>query len=148
MQFTQKLIEDILARKKTQTRRLVKPGDAWEQTGHRFDAVIRNGRTLWRVGQTYAVCPGRGKPQVARFRLLRIRREDVRDISQGDAIAEGFENELGFWETWCGFYDPKGWEILAKPFLGHWSVFKHRPDELYRAWALTFELVEQEKRTG
>jgi len=40
-----------------------------------------------------------------KIEIIRIRREDVRNISHEDAIAEGFSNRHGFLETWCGFYD-------------------------------------------
>ena len=142
MQFKPELIEKILAGGKTQMRWSVKPGDTAD-----FDddtnsyVVFHNGRLKYQADKTYAVCPGRGKRQVARIRILKIRREDVRLISLGDAKAEGFCNEPEFFQTWCGFYDPKGWDIIEKPFLGHWLAFMGRPAHLYDAWALDFELV-------
>lgn len=65
MQFKPDLAKLIIEGKKTQTRRIVKPGQEWEKyyaTGAPVrDAVITNGREVYRVGNTYAVCPGRGK---------------------------------------------------------------------------------------
>jgi len=46
-------------------------------------------RTKWRVGNTYAVQPGRGKCGVARIRVTGIRRERLQSISKNDALAEG-----------------------------------------------------------
>lgn len=58
--------------------------------------VHHNNRTHWRVGNTYAVQPGRGKKSVGRIRLTTIRLERFCDISQADAIAEGFTDPAGF----------------------------------------------------
>jgi hypothetical protein len=135
MQFKPELIEKILVGEKTQTRRPVKSKDErwfddWDNTIY----VYRNNRIHWATGRTYAICPGRGKPQVARFRLLFIRREDVRHISNLDSIAEGFRDYMGFLKTWTGFYDPS--HITGFP-----SLLEDRPAYLYDAWVLEFELV-------
>ena len=74
--------------------------------------------------------------------------EDVRYISPEDSVAEGFENELGFWKVWCGFYDPvalkriksadRSWELQT-------SVKEYlltRPNDLYQAFAYTFNVKE------
>lgn len=77
-----------------------------------------------------------------RIRVLNIRREDVRNISPDDAMAEGFETRTDFWNVWCGFYDPG-----ALPDLNHHifamerAFLNKRPDALYQAWAYTFEVV-------
>lgn len=160
MQFKPELVDMILAGRKTQTRRPVKEGD-YALIAARFKTRVNNTgdlefvepekivgvkrmrRRLWNLNHTYAICPGRGKPQVARFRLLAIRQEDVRNISVMDSVAEGFVNEIDFWKTWCGFYDPPA---LA---MKHFGVQKlqTRPDELYDAWALTFELADKQSAT-
>lgn len=51
-----------------------------------------------------------------------IHAEDVRKISQEDAVKEGFENPLGFLETWVNFYD-------------RLAAFSLSPqDDLYHQW--------------
>ena len=142
MQFQPELAALILEGRKTQTRRPVKLGDL-SSTGADADTILwltRCGRLKWRVGETYAVQPGRNKPSVARITLLRIRREDVRDISLSDALAEGFSNRRDFWRTWCEFYDPPmaRFEMDALDIEHFWC----RPDALYKSWALDFELVK------
>jgi hypothetical protein len=79
-----------------------------------------------------------------RIRVLSIRREDVRKISHNDAVAEGFSiGRMGFWKTWCGFYDPYILDLLnAEVYDNHArTLLNKRPDELYQAWAYTFEVV-------
>lgn len=79
-----------------------------------------------------------------RIRVLDIRCEDVRKISLEDVEAEGFYKRDEFWEFWCSFYDKPGLAIIAahKP---HNVVVRtgllERPDELYQAWAYTFEVL-------
>lgn len=80
-----------------------------------------------------------------RIRITDIRREDVRRISLEDAMAEGFDLRNEFWEVWCGFYDKPGLAIIAahKPnnVFVQIGLLQERPDELYQAWAYTFEVL-------
>ena len=125
MLFKSKMIEQIIAGKKTMTRRIVKEGEeliAWSETQ---DAVINSkGRLRFRVGQKRAVVSGRGKPQVwysTKFpglyetdyekmkgftiqenwqplfiELVSIRKEKLKDITSTDALREGFTNQHQF----------------------------------------------------
>lgn len=151
-QFKPELIQKILAGEKTQTRRLRKSGDEYTRTmtqgkhpERRVYQVYRNNRLLWQCGKTYAVCPGRGKPQVARFKLQIMRWEDVRQISGANSRAEGFRNRLEFWLTWCGFHDPKAIDAINHALYHGLQPIKAlnlRSEKLYQAWALTFKLEE------
>ena len=63
-----KQIQEIIAGTKTQTRRIVKPGESlWTDyltpRGGYAPAVVAQ-RLKWQVGRDYAVSPGRGKPGV------------------------------------------------------------------------------------
>lgn len=68
MYFKPEMITAIVEGRKTQTRRVCKPGE--EISGERFDLhgihilSVSNGRIKWELDRTYAVCPGRGKPGV------------------------------------------------------------------------------------
>jgi hypothetical protein len=108
----------------------------------------------WKVGNTYAVQPGRGKRAVAHMRITDIRREDVRDISDEDVQAEGFYSKFEFLQTWCQMHDKAAWKAYQTDNFadgdesGHQSHYggwlkwlKSRPVEHYDAWVLTFELV-------
>lgn len=92
MIFKPELVEKILAGRKWQTRRPVKPNQ-----GCRYCP-----------GRTYAVQPGRGKKGVARIKVHSIRREKWADISTYDAAAEGFADHApprdGFWQYIFALY--------------------------------------------
>lgn len=89
---------------KTQTRRLKKEGDSVVCNKGEIVAVYRSGRLLWRRGRTYAIQDGRGKPQIGRFTLLRIREEDLQGISSDDACAEIGRSSRSF----CWYGEQKG----------------------------------------
>lgn len=162
-QFKKELAGKILKGLKTQTRRPDKEGDygdAWVTT------IYRNGRKLWKIGQVYAIQPGRGKPGVGFLKIKNIRNEDVRYISQTDAVAEGFTDRIGFLQVWCSFYDSavtiedlgkRGWDVAIDTGGGVVHRWYHldedgvinalllRPNDLYRAHIIDFELVKSDK---
>lgn len=172
--FKPELIDKIVTGDKTQTRRPVKDGDVLVRVesphgGYKTIGMFHNERARMLIGRDYAVVPGRSKPGVCwqpalqtwretgannrcdaeskmlRIRVLDIRREDVRNISLEDAMAEGFDTRSEFWEVWCSFYDVQGLKIIAahKPhnMIVQAGLLQERPDELYQAWAYTFEVV-------
>lgn len=117
MMFKRELVELILAGKKTQTRRALSenPRSPWAKGGCSL-----------RPGRPYAVTDGRGKPAVCHVELTADPRvERAGDITEADAIAEGFENRQGFIDYWTRLY-------------GEWV-----PDTL--VWVLCFRLVSAEK---
>lgn len=112
----------VLSGNKWQTRRVISPHDeAVRGRYNRIEAVRHNGRLKWAVGRTYAVQPGRGKPQVARVRVTQIRSEHITRISTADAIAEGFSSRQAFLRAWT--------EIHGEDGLS------------YRVWIVKFELI-------
>lgn len=132
--------QQVLDGTKTQTRRLMKEGD-WplhQAPGYAelpIEAVYDNRRRLrWKVGQTYAVQPGRGKKAIGRIRLTRIRRQRVQDISEEDAKAEGCPSRL---ET--------GFDTARYRFHVLWDSIYTKTGERWAdntgVWALTFEVV-------
>lgn len=56
-----KQVDEILSGTKTQTRRVVKPGEGMYKEALALTAA---GNVKWAVGRTYAVVPRRGKPAV------------------------------------------------------------------------------------
>lgn len=164
--------EKVLSGEKTQTRRIVKecqylytgarngsglvlpPRVSWEREeavngrSPYYDGEVRDfeGLAIYQVGKTYAVQPGRGKAAVARIRITDIRREDVRNISLTDVIAEGFPSHEAFWLTWCGMHDPE--IVRASTHTLHQSQHFSGPlfartAARYDAWVLSFELAKE-----
>lgn len=104
-------LPQVLDGTKTQTRRPRKESDKIVMIGIcespntvYASRVIRGGRLLWEVGRTYAVQPGRSKHSVGRIKITRIRSTLLQMINKEDAIAEGFEDTYGFYETWMKLY--------------------------------------------
>ena len=131
MLFKPYLIEAILQGKKTQTRRLRKLTHSVVLHDDRIIAVYQWNRLLWRVGNTYAIQPGRGKKAVGRFRLLSIRQELLQAITNADARAEGL-----------------GYACPINPFARLWNDIHTTPGTRWldnpQVFALTFELVTPE----
>lgn len=90
----------------------------------RIYTVERNGRVLWRVGNTYAVQPGRGKHGIGHIKLLKIELQMLGAITRADAKAEGFYSKAAFFRAW--------WELY--PSVDH--------DLSQMVWVLTFKLVD------
>jgi len=101
---------------KTQTRRIVKPGQVGLPSLPDYETGISDGfgsvmvyeprkRHIWGTGLEYAVQPGRGQRAIGRIRITAIRREDVRQISAEDARAEGFDSRVNFFEAWVSMHD-------------------------------------------
>ena len=101
-------LAQVLDVSKHQTRRLVKPHDvALTDDSGRIVAVVNNGREKWRVGKTYAVQPGRAKPQVARIEITGLRRDQADQISLADALDEGFPDVQSFFNEWLSIHGEK-----------------------------------------
>lgn len=141
MLFKPELIEKILAGEKTQTRRIVGerefqiPGGVEPKILAVYieDGVRDNRHKLkWRVGRTYAICPGRGKTGVARIKITEIRRQNLREISIPDAEAEG---------VYCG--DERYADVSN--FIALWNSINTRPGIRWQdnpeVWAISFELA-------
>jgi hypothetical protein len=125
LSFKPELLEKVLAGTKTQTRRLVKRGEAIAELNGVFAVyftVANRSRIKWQVGRKYAVVPGRGKPGQGFIRLKKIRFELVDEITEDDAIAEGFDNIVAFYEAWNRI-NPNAWHDTA-------------------VWALEFEVIK------
>lgn len=117
----QHTLEQVLNQQKSQTRRVIQPGEYAVRSRYNMISVVHNGRKKWCVGETYAVQPGRGKSAVARIQITRIKSQYVTRISTSDAIAEGFSSRQEFLKTWLDIHGDSG---LAS-----------------RVWVLQFQLV-------
>jgi hypothetical protein len=144
--------EKVLSGAKTQTRRIVKPGDDWGSWGpyravyngadpNGIDGVPTWGRMRWRINQVLSVQPGRAQKGVARIRITDLRLEDVRKITDEDAAAEGFWDPDDFLVLWCQMHDP-GVLPYFEAMYRRGALYRGA-DDRYQAWALTFELVKE-----
>ena len=96
MIFSKGLDDKVRDGTKTQTRRLVKGGVCVGlMIDHEIIGVYEwNNRLKWAVGNTYAIQPKRGVKGNGRFRITKIRKERVQDISYEDIGAEGLTELL------------------------------------------------------
>jgi hypothetical protein len=164
--------EKVLSGEKTQTRRLWKQyeillRDYWTVEGGQ-DRVIQasdpniSTRTIWQVGKDYAIQPGRGKKSVGRFVVTALRdHEDVRNISDIDVRAEGFDSKWAFLQTWTAMRDPSAHWCFDAQRVDYWintgkrrelvgwetvqEIIAGRPVEHYKAWPITFKLCEVQR---
>lgn len=158
---------DILQGRKTQTRRLVKPG---EEIGWRNSSVFvctPAGRMKWAVGRTYAVVPKRGEPAIwwqqtadglacqqpgknsgehadeletAGYQQMRIRILGIRK-ERLQALSEGDAIAEGWRPPEPGgeFEDPVEWYKFLWDFINNRAGVRWDDDP--EVWVLTFELV-------
>lgn len=121
-------LDKVIDGSKTQTRRIVLPGDTLAVSDEGFLEIRRMAGKIsfcaYRVGQSYAANFGAGvQPAKTRILILNLRGpEDVRGISPEDVIAEGFAPGFDFAAFWRAL---------------------HGPDTHYNAWALTFRALKE-----
>lgn len=90
MIFRPGLVRLIAAGKKTATRRVVKPGEE---------------RCAYRIGRSYAVQIGRGKPAVLRVVIAAVEPQRLGDLTYDDARAEGYRTRADLAHTWMVSHD-------------------------------------------
>lgn len=129
-------IANVLNGKKSQTRRLCYPSDTLGYVtikGQKRLAVFDNTykdrpRTRWIIGHTYAVQPERCHFAQGRIKITGLlREENPLEISEADAIAEGFESAEAFREAWK-------------------SLHKKKP--VQPVWVIEFQLVRSKVAIG
>jgi hypothetical protein len=124
--------KQVVSGQKTQTRRPVLKGDYAtvdeDNPARPITQVVRTAdagvpKVLYEVGKIYSVQPGVAKKTVGNIRLTAIRREQLHDLSEADALKEfpvtsegglaGAEAALrNFKESWNTLYSKAGprWE--------------------------------------
>lgn len=102
MIFGARMRGQILAGKKTQTRRVVRS----PELKRRANGTAYTTRPFQpAVGMSVAVQPGRGKEAVFRIHVTGVRSERLGDITFEDARAEGFRSRDEFREHWVRLHD-------------------------------------------
>ena len=149
--------KQVLDGTKTQTRRPVKASqesNRWDIETDVINEVIQwldngkeypaNMRSIYVVGRTYAVQPGRGKKSVGRIRITKIRRERLGDISDADCLAEGVIRapDDGFLAVYrCPICGDEWFESPIGAYMCLWNCCGGRweQDQNNDVWVLEFE---------
>gem|GEM_PF-1988249 len=94
---------EIKDRKKTETRRIIKPDEYLDFKRGSPNKVYKGGarpRLKWVVGGNYAAVPKRGQKAFGRIQIERIWIESVQDITKAGAIAEGVGSVEAYKTLW------------------------------------------------
>lgn len=117
MIFQPELIEKILAGEKTETRRKVKPGEM---------------ECRYKPGRAYVVQDGRGRPGIARIKVLSVCHERLGDIDPQSARAEGVTGSHWFHFGVIG---------AEEQFFAYWRrIHGEEPDMNQEVWVIRFKL--------
>jgi len=121
MLFKRDLAVKIAKGEKTQTRRIVKPNEHYDDV---VETVDTGDKRKWVTWRTYGAQITRGGYSLNKFVLEGIRRERACDITEQDAIAEGFTGRDDFFKAWEAIngkctLDSDVWVLDFKP------VFKY-----------------------
>lgn len=98
----------------------------WPRKVVAFDQAWR--ALNYQAGDVRAVQPGRGKPAVAHITIQHVRCERLGEITDGDAVAEGFKNRAAFVYAWVGLHD-KAWARFTDELLAQLAA---HPDQFGR----------------
>jgi len=138
--------QGVLDGHKTQTRRPKLEGEFLVVRDGVKVVLGQSGRGKWRVGGSYAIQPGRGRPSVGRFELVDIREERIQDISEGDVVAEGMRRAYPGGPIWLPASEAVGWFLSAvDAFRALWdSIWKYRPERHWESnpevWVLVMRV--------
>lgn len=153
MIFTKEHCELIPKGLKDQTRRLVQPGDVslTDRQGNVTD-VYRHGRLIYRVGNTYAIQPGRGKKSIGRILITAIRRERLQEISHDDIGREGIQDiwpvlmNTAYLITGARNENELRRTLFRDAFAALWDSINKKKGTRWEdnpdVWVLTFEAVK------
>lgn len=140
MIFCSRMRQQILAGRKTQTRRPVRA----PQVRQRANGTTYTTRPFQpTVGRTVAVQAGRGKPELFRVHVTGVRSEPVGQISFADARAEGFRTSDEFREHWVRLHD-RQW-VTAHPDGDLLDRFAARHAGTL-VWVIEFEPIGDQPR--
>lgn len=122
MIFREELAVAILRGKKTATRRRFSdnPRSPWYE-----------GRCAYKVGQVFAVQPGRGKPRIGDARVTAVYVQPLGHMTEEDALKEGFRSSRAGRSALLNF--DSAWEEINGDYF---------PDEA--VWVIEFELLEHD----
>jgi hypothetical protein len=102
--FRPALAQAVVDGRKTVTRRVASenPRSPWSKD-----------RCGMRVGRSYAVCPGRGKPSIGRVTITSTAIERLGYLDDAEARREGFDSAAEFVETFEALHGPYDPSVLV-----------------------------------
>lgn len=144
----------VLSGEKTQTRRIIKDvnlvvgvdgspaatDSPYFDEGNEIEVVCtESGKQIYKVGNVYAVQPGRNQKAVGYIRITAIRRESLQAISYEDARAEGAPPDHE-----CDCFSPVLW------YANLWNHINNRKGVRWEdnpaVWVISFELVKDDAK--
>ncbi len=136
-------LPQVLSGEKTQTARIWKDHYRFGVYDGKAAVISQpSGSYLYYVGDIRLVQPGRGQKGVARIRILRLWKQDVRTYVDFDAHCEGFGGLYTFLHAWTMMHDKPASPVLDNQSVGDWYTYmQQRPAERYTALCIGFELV-------
>jgi hypothetical protein len=147
-QFT---LPQVLAGSKVQTSRIWKDNyalvDDEPLTGNKVYSTVESkyaiARKLHYIGQVLSVQPARAAKGVAKIRVLELAKRDVRYFTKEDIKREGFSDFRQFIQVWSSMHDKWLYKKAMRETFDFFDAVGVRPDELYTALVIRFELVEE-----
>jgi hypothetical protein len=145
-------IEQVLLARKVQTARIWKDNYKFgsnHETLHELPKTLYTVssagaiRTQYQVGQELAVQPARGSKGIARIRVTELAKRDVRTFTGEDVKREGFSDFRQFIQVWSSMNDKWLYKKAMRETFDFFDAVGVRPDELYTALVIRFELVEE-----
>ena len=123
-----KQIDELLSGRKTETRRLVKPGEILEtfvENGVEVSRVMTaKGREKYRTGKPYPIIPRMFQPALKSHKVVfhAIRQELLHAIDETGATNEGVANVDAYRDLWGAINGPRSWDKNPPVFVYRFVV--------------------------
>lgn len=155
----QHTLKALLEGQKTETSRLVHPGDYTWMCGEMPAPWNPHGYTLlyssvhhpsseprFVAGKDYAIQPGRAKKQVGRYMIENIWRQDVRTLTNIQTKAEGMDEPeyYHFIQLWASMHDP-AFEFRFDPSIIDYRIKVDRQRDIV-AWDTLQTVIQSRPR--
>jgi hypothetical protein len=136
--------KQVLDGSKTQLRRPVQEGDVavFDDNGSNIIKVTHTAqygppKVLFEVGQSYSIQPGVAKKTMGKIKVTAIRREQLQEVSEADALRE-FPLDMAEAE-------PSASTAALSHFQATWDSISAKPGQSWAdnpaVWVVTFELL-------
>lgn len=133
---------------KTETRRVVKPGETWD--AERQAVLLPSGRVKWRVGGEYSVVPKMYGKTFGRIRITAIEHQQLHEIDDAGSLREGIlavPFSMTVTESYCNEVQVKNyWPTPRMAYEALWEYINGKSKKYrWRAnpsvWVLRYEYL-------